>query len=132
MMHVKHAFRMLNCFRTILDVVHEHAMGIEVRHLRCMRRASNGCGYAMMRLRVPVDIRCDGCGSPCSECQQTLCAVVCASLAQAWGAEVRRVNCNVQALLDAGRWARTVCVRAHWYSRVAFKVRVVVRTRLTF
>jgi len=52
MMHVKHAFRMLNRFRTILDVARERTsgtMGIKVRRLRCMRRASNGCG------RTPVD-----------------------------------------------------------------------------
>ena len=67
-MHVKHAFRMLNCFWTILDVVHERAMGIEVRHLRCMQRASNGCGYAMMHLQVPVDTGWQLLLTVCCEC----------------------------------------------------------------
>jgi hypothetical protein len=67
--HVEHAFQMLNRFQTILDVPAREresgAMGIEVRRLRCMRRVSNGCGCAAMRLRVPVDT---GRGGRCSPC----------------------------------------------------------------
>ena len=56
---------MLNHFQTILEVARERAMGIKVRRLRCMQRASNRCRCTVMRLQVPVDT---GCGGRCSLC----------------------------------------------------------------